>query len=100
MLTPQQLTHYREQGFVIPDFRLPDSTIQSIKDDFDRFLERYPEFRQNCAALLIYDTAFLNYARNADILDMVSQILGEDIAIWNSSYFGKPAHDGKRVPWH
>lgn len=100
MLTLQQLTHYREQGFVIPDFRLPDSTIQSIKDDFDRFLERYPEFRQNCAALLIYDTAFLNYARNADILDMVSQILGEDIAIWNSSYFGKPAHDGKRVPWH
>ena len=100
MLTPQQLSHYHEQGFVIPDFRLPDSTIQSIKNDFDRFLERYPEFRQSCAALLIYDTTFLNYARNSDILDMVAQILGEDIAIWNSSYFGKPAHDGKRVPWH
>ena len=100
MLTPQQLTHYHEQGFVIPDFRLPASTIQSIKDDFDRFLVRYPEFRQNCAALLIYDTTFLNYARNSDILDMVAQILGEDLAIWNSSYFGKPANDGKRVPWH
>lgn len=100
MLTPQQLSHYHEQGFVIPDFRLPYSTIQSIKNDFDRFLERYTEFRQSCAALLIYDTTFLNYARNSDILDMVAQILGEDIAIWNSSYFGKPAHDGKRVPWH
>ena len=100
MLTPQQLTHYREQGFVIPDFRLPASTIQSIKDDFDRLLARHPEFRQNCPALLIYDTTFLNYARNSDILDMVAQILGEDFAIWNSSYFGKPAHDGKRVPWH
>lgn len=100
MLTPQQLTHYREQGFVIPDFRLPALTIQSIKDDFGRFLVRYPEFRQNCPALLIYDTTFLNYARNSEILDMVAQILGEDIAIWNSSFFGKPAHDGKRVPWH
>ena len=100
MLTPQQLTHYREQGFVIPDFRLPASTIQSIKDDFDRLLARYPEFRQNCPALLTYDTTFLNYARNPDILDMVAQILGDDIAIWNSSFFGKPAHDGKRVPWH
>ena len=100
MLTPQQLTDYHEQGFVIPDFRLPASTIQSIKDDFDRLLVRYPQFRQNCPALLTYDTAFLNYARNPEILDMVTQILGEDIAIWNSSYFGKPAHDGKRVPWH
>ncbi len=100
MLTPPQLTHYREQGFVIPDFRLSASTIQSIKDDFERFLARHPEFRQSCPALLIYDTTFLNYARNSDILDMVAQILGEDIAIWNSSYFGKPAHDGKRVPWH
>ena len=100
MLTPQQLTHYHEQGFVIPDFRLPASTIQSIKDDFERLLVRYPEFRQNCPALLTYDTTFLNYARNPDILDMVTQILGEDIAVWNSSYFGKPAHDGKRVPWH
>ena len=100
MLTPQQLTHYREQGFVIPDFRLPATIIQSIKDDFDRLLARYPEFRQNCPALLTYDTTFLNYARNPDILDMVAQILGDDIAIWNSSFFGKPAHDGKRVPWH
>ena len=100
MLTPQQLTHYHEQGFVIPDFRLPASTIQSIKDDFERLLMRYPEFRQNCPSLLTYDTTFLNYARNPDILDMVTQILGEDIAVWNSSYFGKPAHDGKRVPWH
>lgn len=100
MLTQQQLTHYHEQGYVIPDFRLPASTIQSIKDDFDRLLVGYPEFRQNCPALLTYDTTFLNYARNPDILDMVTQILGEDIAIWNSSYFGKPAHDGKKVPWH
>ena len=85
---------------MIPDFRLPASTIQSIKDDFERLLMRYPEFRQNCPSLLTYDTTFLNYARNPDILDMVTQILGEDIAVWNSSYFGKPAHDGKRVPWH
>ena len=100
MLTLQQLTHYHEQGFVIPDFRLPVSAIQSIKDDFAQLLVRYPEFRQNCPALLTYDTSFLNYARNPDILDMVAQILGEDIAIWNSSYFGKPAYDGKKVPWH
>ena len=100
MLTPQQLATYHEQGFVIPDFRLPAATLQSIKDDFARLLTRYPEFRQNCGALLTYDTTFLNYARNPDILDMIVQILGDDVAIWNSSYFGKPAHDGKRVPWH
>lgn len=100
MLTQQQLATYHEQGFVIPDFRLPAATLQSIKDDFTRLLKRYPEFRQNCGALLTYDTTFLNYARNADIVDMIVQVLGDDVALWNSSYFGKPAHDGKRVIWH
>ncbi len=100
MLTQQQVATYHDQGFVIPNFRLPAATLQAIKDDFTRLLVRYPEFRQNCPALLTYDTTFLNYARNPDLLDMVEQVLGKDVALWNSSFFAKPAREGKRVPWH
>jgi len=42
----------------------------------------------------------LNVARNPDILDMVAQLIGPDFALWNSSFFAKPAGNGKRTPWH
>ena len=57
-------------------------------------------FRVHTAAVLAYDLGFLNYARQPEILDMVEQILGSNIALWNSSFFAKPAHQGKKTPWH
>ena len=43
---------------------------------------------------------FLNFARNREILDMVEQLIGPDIALWNMSFFAKPAQNGKKTPWH
>jgi ectoine hydroxylase-related dioxygenase (phytanoyl-CoA dioxygenase family) len=31
---------------------------------------------------------------------MVTQILGPDVALWNMSFFAKPAGNGRKVPWH
>jgi len=78
---------------------LPDSDPE-IRDAHDRLLARHPEFRDYCSCLLQYDTGFLNYARHPAILDMVEQVLGPDFALWNSSFFAKPAGNGKRTPWH
>jgi ectoine hydroxylase-related dioxygenase (phytanoyl-CoA dioxygenase family) len=49
---------------------------------------------------LAFDTWFLTVARMPEILDMVEQVLGEDIALWNSSFFAKPARVGTKTPWH
>jgi ectoine hydroxylase-related dioxygenase (phytanoyl-CoA dioxygenase family) len=100
MLTPDQVAQYHEKGFVVPDYRLGDETLQSIRRDHDRLLAAHPEFRDNCSALLTYDMAFLNYARDPNILDMVEQLIGPDIALWNMSFFAKPAHNGKKTPYH
>lgn len=100
MLTNDQINHYHDNGYVVPDFRLHSNTIQSIRDDHSRFVQKFPHFNDYCGALLVYDLAFLNYARNKDILDMVEQLLGPNIALWNSSLFAKPARIGSRTPWH
>jgi ectoine hydroxylase-related dioxygenase (phytanoyl-CoA dioxygenase family) len=100
MLTADQVSQYHEQGFVVPDYRLSDEVLQSIRRDHDRLLAAHPEFRDNCSALLTYDMAFLNYARDPNILDMVEQLIGPDIALWNMSFFAKPAHNGKQTPYH
>lgn len=100
MLTEANLAHYSENGFVIPDFRLPMSTIEDIRRDHDRLIQRHPQFVDYCPTVLAYDTTFLNYARIPAVLDMVEQIIGPDFALWNSSFFAKPAFKGRKTPWH
>jgi hypothetical protein len=100
MLSQSEIDHYHEAGYVIPDFRLPEEALEEIRAAHDRLLARHPEFRDYCSCLLQYDTGFLNFARQPALLDMVEQVLGPDFALWNSSFFAKPARDGKRTPWH
>jgi ectoine hydroxylase-related dioxygenase (phytanoyl-CoA dioxygenase family) len=100
MLSQAEIDHYRDKGYVIPDFRLPEATLAEIRAGHDRLLAKHPEFRDYCSCLLQYDTGFLNFARQPAILDMVEQVLGPDFALWNSSFFAKPAGNGKRTPWH
>lgn len=100
MLTPEQISQYQNEGFVIPDFRLSDDLIESMRKDHSELISRHPEFTDYCGALLVYDVGFLNYARNEELLDHVEQLIGPNIALWNSSLFAKPARVGTRTPWH
>lgn len=100
MLTDAQIEQYHANGFVTPDYRLPDDVLNDIRDAHDRLIGRHPEFSDYCSALLAYDTWFLTVARIPEILDMVAQVIGDDIALWNCSFFAKPAKIGTKTPWH
>jgi len=100
MLSRSQLDHYHNEGYIVPDFRLDNETLDTIKGHHERLISRLPEFRDYCPSVLAYDLAFLNYARIPEILDMVEQVLGGNFALWNSSFFAKPAHYGRATPWH
>ena len=100
MLTATDIERYHHDGYLIPSFRVSNDVVDSICAHYDQLLARYPEFRDNCGALLRYDMVFADYAHEPRILDMVAQIIGPDIALWNMSFFAKPAVNGKAVPWH
>jgi len=103
MLSETQIATYHDKGYVVPDYRWPEATLERIRAAHTRLLEAHPdhpEFRDNCSALLSFDLGFLNYARDPKILDMVEQLIGPDICLWNMSFFAKPAHNGKRTPYH
>ena len=85
---------------MIPEFRLSKTTLNAIRSAHSRLIEDYPHFSDYRPALLPFDKGFVEFARNDDILDMVSQLIGDDIALWNSSFFAKPAQVGSRTPWH
>ena len=100
MLTDHQIAGYRDKGYVVPDYRLPEAQLEEIRARHTALLRRHPEFRDNASVLLSYDLGFLNHARDPVILDMVEQLIGPDICLWNMSFFAKPARNGKKTPWH
>ncbi|MEQ8332205.1 phytanoyl-CoA dioxygenase family protein [Nisaea sp.] len=100
MLSSDQAARYHEDGYVIPDFRLGAEALEEIRALHAALLQRHPEFGDYCSALLDYEPAFRKFAERPEILDMVGQLIGPDIALWNMSFFAKPAHGGKRTPWH
>ncbi|MYD95152.1 MAG: phytanoyl-CoA dioxygenase family protein, partial [Chloroflexi bacterium] len=48
MLTAEQIGQYHEDGYVIPDYRLPDSDLDDIRSHHERLVARHPEFRNYC----------------------------------------------------
>jgi ectoine hydroxylase-related dioxygenase (phytanoyl-CoA dioxygenase family) len=99
-LNSDQLSQYQNDGYVIPDYRVPTGVVEDIAQAHRRLIERHPEFNDYCAALLAYDLWFLNVAREPEILDLVCQVLGNDVALWNCSLFAKPPRVGSATPWH
>ena len=101
MLTAQEIRRFETDGYVVPTrFRLGDDVLDEIREIHARLLSKHPEFADYCPAVLAFDTGFLDIARIPAILDMVEQLIGPDFALWNSSFFAKPARVGTRTPWH
>lgn len=100
MLSDKQVKEYHENGFAIMDYRLSDEDLKDIKEAHKNLIDKYPEYVDYCPKILAYDLNFLKYARDKNILECVSQVIGPDIALWNSSLFAKPAINGKATPWH
>ena len=91
MLTNIQIKHYREKGYVIPDYCIRGSILREIREKHSKVIHNHPEYRDNCPDLLSYDPTFIKYAQDSEILNMVTQLIGSNIALWNMSFFAKPA---------
>ena len=100
MLTKKQIVSYQNDGFVIPDFKMPENDLLEIEKKHFDLIKEYPEYINYCPAILLKDETFLKYCMNAQILKFVEQLIGNHFALWNSSFFAKPAYNGFETPWH
>lgn len=100
MLSEAQVAQYHADGYVVPDYRVDAATLDDLRQAHARLVARHPEFEDYCPNVLAFDLAFLNVARTPAIVDMVAQVLGPDVGLWNMSLFAKPAKIGRRTPWH
>jgi ectoine hydroxylase-related dioxygenase (phytanoyl-CoA dioxygenase family) len=108
ILSARELDHYREHGYVIPRFRLPDALLARLRQGVERVLATYTDVAQEDLANphMIppsegpQTNPFLEAARHPPVLDMLEQTLGPDIILWITRILCKPPRNGREVPWH
>ena len=62
MLSKSQINQYHENGYLIPDFRLSDNTLDDIKSAHAELIERHPEYVDYCPAILPHNPSFVRFA--------------------------------------
>jgi hypothetical protein len=110
-LTAAEREAYHEQGLVIPATRLSDGFFARIKataEELIRDTADKPDFVSVAHVPKrpgVYDGVaggenVFRIAIEPELLDLVEQVLGPDVILWGSSFWGKPARSGKKTQWH
>ncbi len=109
-LDGKEIAHYRREGWVIPRFRLPAARTAAMVTALDQLLCDNPGVRPEklVSAHVEGDNgegvrgsrAFLELARDPEIVELVSGVLGNDVILWGCHVFCKPAAEGYETPWH
>jgi ectoine hydroxylase-related dioxygenase (phytanoyl-CoA dioxygenase family) len=109
-LSPQEIARYRDDGVVIPAYRLPAARIERLRATLDRLIAENRSIRpERLVSAHIEGTNtegvrgsrdFLDLARDPGILGLVEELIGPDIILWGCQIFCKPGGDGMEVPWH
>jgi len=109
-LHDDEIRRYRTEGWVVPRFRLPPARVAAMVEALEDLLRQNPGVRPEklVSAHVEGDNgegvrgsrAFLDLARDPEIVELVSGVLGEDVILWGCHVFCKPAVEGYETPWH
>tara|TARA_Y100000590_G_scaffold364667_1_gene423187 strand:+ start:2451 stop:3188 length:738 start_codon:yes stop_codon:yes gene_type:complete len=100
MLTENEIKTYETEGYLVPNFTMPEKDLLEIETLHNSLVKKFPKFINYCPAVLLHDERFLKYCLNNEILNIIEQLIGKNFALWNSSFFAKPAFNGYATPWH
>ena len=108
-LTRTEIEEYHEEGIVVPEYRLPESQVDDLRDALDQLIEQNPGVRpeklvsahiENGKEGIKGSRRFLEAARDPEVLDLVQHLIGPDIILWGCQVFCKPGGDGMEAPMH
>jgi len=114
ILSPDEISHYHQQGYVIPRFSLPPGMVTDLQTTLDALIQANPDVRPEKLVSAHIEgqrqgkngdgvagsRAFLDLAMYPPLVNMVSQVIGNDVALWGCQVFCKPAEHGFETPWH
>jgi hypothetical protein len=110
VLSREQVAAYHRDGFLVPRYRLAADTLHRLTSLATKVVQDNPSMEDQpllglhvpgsgTQGLKVPD-GFREIATHADILDLVEQLIGPDLILWNAVLFHKRAHEGPVTPWH
>ncbi len=119
-LHADEIAHYEREGYVVPHWRLPAPRVAQMRAALDELLARNPGVRpEKLVSAHLERTGagpgpdpgeggetvrgvrdFLDLAMDREIVDLVSDVIGEHVVLWGCHVFCKPAAEGYETPWH
>jgi len=114
-LSTAEISFYQQQGWVIPRWRLPSEHVVRLSAALETLLRDNPGVRpEKLVSAHVEGEAdaganregvrghrdFLALARDPEIVDLVSGVIGDDVILWGCHVFCKPAGEGYPTPWH
>ena len=91
-LHADEIAHYQREGWVIPRFRLPPARVALMVEALETLLRDNPGVRPEklVSAHVEGDNgegvrgsrAFLDLARDPEIVELVSGVIGDDVILW------------------
>lgn len=109
-LAAAEIARYHSEGWLVPGFRLPSEQVARMQRALDELLRLNPGVRPEklVSAHVEGDNGegvrgvadFLDLARDPELVELVSGVIGEDVILWGCHVFCKPAAEGYETPWH
>lgn len=109
-LSSDEIASYRNDGYVVPRFRLPEDDVAQLRATLDTLIKANPDVRPEKLVSAHIEgrnaegvrgsAVFLELAQRPEIVDLVSDLIGEDVILWGCHIFCKPGGTGYETPWH
>lgn len=109
-LSESERDRYQRDGYVIPEWRLPDEWVRRLQAALDRLIADNPGVRPEKLVSAHIEgrndegvtgsQVFLDLAMHPDIVDLAAAVIGPDVILWGCHVFCKPPQDGFETPWH
>lgn len=100
---------YKEKGYVVPAWRFPTKKIDEMRAALDKLIADNPGVRpeklvsahlENGKEGVKGSRAFLDLARDPELVELIADAIGEDVILWGCQVFCKPGGDGLETPFH
>ncbi|HUQ24437.1 MAG TPA: phytanoyl-CoA dioxygenase family protein [Burkholderiales bacterium] len=108
-LSSSEKDAYARDGYIVPAWRFPQPRIDEMRAALDKLIADNPGVRPEKLVSAHLEKgsegvkgsrAFLELARDPELVELISDAIGQDVILWGCQVFCKPGGDGLETPFH
>jgi ectoine hydroxylase-related dioxygenase (phytanoyl-CoA dioxygenase family) len=102
VLTEQDIEHFRAEGYLLPGRQLfSEEKLTRLEHIFNEHLaEKGDKLSDELDTPHYRDERLLEFLLSDEVLDLIEELIGPDIALWSSHFISKDPRTGRATPWH